>query len=153
MPRARRRPSAPPPIVAPNHHGIYRRAEAIRDQDKGQMVNDAENRLRELEWLGALTSRQREAGELFEADYRTVTPIGGRDCLDISPRGGKSHETEREAEAYRRAAARVKMARDAAGPWYAGLRDLAVFRVRLKAAALVLPPVLDRIADAYGLPG
>jgi hypothetical protein len=117
------------------------------------MVNDAENRLRELEWLGALTSRQREAGELFEADYRIVTPpSGSRDCLDPSVRGGKSHETDREAEAYRRADARVRKVKIISGPWYGGLREVAVFRQRLRLAAVVLPPILDRIADEYGLP-
>lgn len=117
------------------------------------MVNDAENRLRELEWLGVLTARQREAGELFEADYRIMVPVGSRDCLDPSPRGGRDHETEAAAEAYRRASSRIKRIKTIAGPWYAGLREVAVFRQRLKASAVVLPPILDRVADEYGLPG
>jgi hypothetical protein len=46
----------------------------------------------------------------------------------------------------------VRKVKIISGPWYAGLREVAVFRQRLKMSAVVLPPILDRIADEYGLP-
>lgn len=163
MPKARRKPAHPADIVrvpvepadGPTERqtarSAYRKVERLPGIERAT-IHEMENRLRELEWLGALNARQREAGELFERDYWTTSATGGtRDPLDLTPRGS-SHETDLEAERIKRARARVRDVRTAAGIWYASLRDLCVFRQRLKSAAITMPPILDKVGDVYGLP-
>lgn len=160
MARARRKPAPPPayvearvadgPTDEQRRKGTYRRAASLAGVDRAT-INETENKLRELEYLGVLSARQREAGEKFEADYWTVNhDTGPRDSLDLTR--GDGFETDAQVERVKRAAARIKQIRQQAGVWYPALRELCVFRQRVKAAAVVLPPVLDYAADVYGLP-
>lgn len=152
MTRPRRRPAAPP--VYPNRHGAYRKAE-VRDSygEERRLVNDTESVLRQLEFLGVLTARQREAGEKLEADYWLANAsTAPRDSLDLTPRG-QDHETDSRAEAVQRAAHRVSKAKRLAGSNYRALRDLAAYRVWVKRAAMFLPALLDLIgSEVYRLP-
>lgn len=150
MPRARKQPT-PPPLY--QSRGAYRKADVrVYDGTEPVMIHDTENVLRQLEFLGVLNARQREAGEIFERDYRIAHPSGSRDSLDMTPRG-EDHETDERAAAVRRAATRVSQAKRLAGTNYAALRDVAAFRRWVKRAATFMPALLDLIADeVYKLP-
>lgn len=161
MARARQKPSTPPayanvpladgPTQQQQARSVYRRAQGLPGVDRAT-VHELESRLRELEYLGAISARQREAGELFEADYWTVFPsTSPRDSLNLVR--GDGHESEAQAERVKRASSRIRKVKQAAGLWYPALRDMCVFRQRVKLAAVVLPPMLDAAADIYGLPG
>lgn len=151
-------PPAPPSLMLADgptdeqqRRAAYRRDDQVARVERA-IRNEWESPLRVLEWWGSITARQREAGELFERDYRIANPVGGtRDTLDMSPRG-LNHETESAAEREAKARARVRQVHDAAGIWYTALRELCVFRQRVKSAAVTMPPVLDRVGDVYGLP-
>ncbi len=127
----------------------YRRAASLPGVDRAT-IHECENRLRELEYIGVLSARQREAGEKFEADYWTCLPSTmPRDSLNLSR--GDGHESEAQAKRAKDAAARVRSVRARAGAWYPALRSLCVFRERVKLAAVVLPSILDFTAEVYGL--
>ena len=155
MTKPRKQPSSPAgigeqPSAYLRQHATYQRAEWQQGVDR-QTFNVTESRLRELEFLGVITARQREAGELFEADYwLTIPRTTPRDSLDVSIRG-EDHETEAAAERVRQADARIRKVRREAGPFYVSLRHVCVFRERLKMAAVVLPVLLDKTAEIYGL--
>lgn len=159
----KRRPQIDPEVrdrlaqtsVEPNQQqrrqAVYLRPQWEAGVDRA-IISVTENRLRELEFLGVLSARQREAGERFEADYWLVFPsTSPRDSLDQTPRG-EDHETEAAAEARSKASKRLAKAKEAAGQWYPALRDCAAYRMRVKAAAAVLPGLLDKLADIYRLP-
>lgn len=154
MPRARRKPYAPQegePNEQQRRHAVYLKPEWQAGVDR-RILNVIENRLRELEYLGVLSARQREAGELFEADYWRVFPDTSSGDSSQPRIGGKGHETEAEAKRARAAAGRIKAIKVAAGPYYVALRQVAVFRERVKLAAVILPGILDKAGDVYELP-
>ncbi|PJN96881.1 hypothetical protein CNY89_00055 [Amaricoccus sp. HAR-UPW-R2A-40] len=152
MTKAIRRPSAPPmPPIGRDKHILIERSKWTPGVERTEH-NVRESPLRELEYLGVITPKQREAGEAFEADCRLFLPCGLRDSLDMTPRG-RGHEVESEAQVERivRAKARLRKVKAAAGPLYASLRHVAVDRKPLKMAALVLPDLLDKVGVIYGL--
>lgn len=147
-----KRPSAPRPLVTARDRIVLERARWLPGVDRPDH-NVCESVLRRLEWLGVITAAQREAGERFEADVRLVGPnTSPRDSLDLTPRG-EGHESEDMVEAIKRAKARLRKVKVAAGVWYSALRVVAVDRREVKLAAIVLPDVLDRVARVYGLEG
>lgn len=153
MPRPRKKPSAPGegPNEQQKRHAVYLRPEWQAGVDR-HVINLTENKLRELEYLGVLSARQREAGELYEADYWLVIP-GAHQGDSSQPRiGGEAHETDAQVRRVRRAAARVKAVKSAAGTLYPTLREIAVFRQMVRQAAMHLPGLLDLVGDVYELP-
>lgn len=74
--------------------GSYRVGETSRAGIRFVMDEDA-TPIRAAHRRGKLTRRQVDAAEAYEEHHTSVWGRGGsRDCLDTSPRGGASHESD-----------------------------------------------------------
>jgi len=152
MTKAIRRPSAPPvPPIGRDRAVLIERSKWTPGVERTEH-NVKESPLRELEYLGVLTPKQREAGEAFEADCHLFLPCGLRDSLDMTPRGrDNADESAAQVERIVRAKDRMRKVKAAAKELYPSLRHVAVDRKPLKMAALVLPDLLDKVGVIYGL--
>lgn len=122
------------------------------------------NVLAKLHAHGSITKRMKDAGDAFEATYAYVwgTASPSRDST-ILPIGGKSHETEAQAERMAKARARLNTILGRVGPaGYALLVAVTCFGERIpankgagKAKALVLRKMLcealGQCAIVYGI--
>lgn len=160
--KGRRQPAAlpmPEPfvIVAPTPEAMRQNAYAKLDVGGRKAYVRCEPAL--IDKLRMLTRQQREAGKAFAADYARAWTLGGhRDVLDMSPRGGRVHETQTQAEAWARAKARLHTVLNRTGPKvYSILVQVCAFeeplgdRRRLEVYA-ALNEGLNVCARVYGVP-
>jgi len=155
MTKAIRRPSAPPmPPIGRDKHVLIERSKWLANVERLE-VNVKESPLRELEYLGVVSAKHREAAELFEADWNlTRATRDAKDSTNVGIRGGiEPPESEGEIEAKVRAKARLRKVAKAAGGLYPSLLHIAVDRKPLKMAAVVMPDLLDKVGEIYGLIG
>jgi hypothetical protein len=142
-------------------HGDY-----VRPEGKGALAvytNKGNTLLMRLRAYDTISARQFQAGLAFEATHYVVwgSPTPSRDST-IPPIGGKSHETETQAERWSNARARLHtiLNRDAVGPAvYAVLRQVCIWgegfggrdRGALRKRYDALRKGLDECAAVYGI--
>jgi hypothetical protein len=142
------------PPIGRDKHVLIERSKWLANVERLE-VNVKESPLRELEYLGVVSAKHREAAELFEADWNlTRATRDAKDSTNVGIRGGiEPPESEGEIEGIVRAKDRVKKVKTAAGAYYPSLRHITLDRKPLKMAALVLPGLLDKVGEIYGLIG
>jgi hypothetical protein len=139
----------------------YERTRVVVDGiERKPYVRRSPTLLDTLHRAGLVSQQQAEAGKRYADDHRHVWGSGGSRDSCVLRIGGEVHETERQAEAWAKAKARMHSVLNRCGPGaYALLRRVAVFEERLgrnrganvhRYRALVV--ALGECATVYGVP-